>query len=79
MPKLVLLSTAVGSGAARQRASDQEVISFLDGRVQELEQALQETSDKLTVAQDQQHKDKLAFLEKVCSQGHASGLLHSWV
>lgn len=53
------------SGAARQRASDQEVISFLDGRVQELEQALQETGQKLEELEDKHERDGLANLEQV--------------
>ena len=60
------MSLSIYSGAARQRSSDQEVISFLDGRVQELESALQSTADRFSELQEQHGKDKLMSQEQVC-------------
>ena len=53
------------SAAARQHASDEEVISFLDGRVQELEMSLSKTTERLREIEDQSNKDKLAQQEQV--------------
>lgn len=51
--------------AARQRASDQEVIGFLDGRVQELELGLGQTATQLAGMQEQARRDKAQAQEQV--------------
>lgn len=69
------LRPSLYSGAARQRSSDQEVISFLDGRVQELESALQSTADRFSELQEQHGKDKLMSQEQVCMYVYTHTLL----
>jgi chromosome segregation ATPase len=52
------------SGAARQRSSDQEVISFLDGRVQGLEAALQETAERLAAFKEETRRERAQLQEQ---------------
>lgn len=52
------------SGVARQRASDQEVISFLDGRVHDLEGALQEMAERLAAFREETRREKAQLQEQ---------------